>query len=342
MIKKENILSMDSVVKDNKNIFSITLSANTGLNWKAEGLPSHNPHRSHINELIRYVKYIKVGFNLFKRRKVISNIVAWQQFHGIFFAFFCHLFFVKKTSNLIILTFIYKRKKGFIGSIYEKFMRFAMYDKYIDAVICFSEQEIKQYQGIFGIKKDKYHFMKVAADKITEIDFSPEPSKYIFSAGYSHRDFNFLINSIKSTSYHLVIADDMVSDPNEDNITIVRKCYGDEMRKLLGKSYVFIIPLKDKTISAGHLMSIAAMNLHKPIICTKSAGMRPYVVEGRTGYFIENTKEDLLSKLDLLYKNTDLYKSMSEESYHYGEKQFSWTRLAKDIAYLGKKGKLFL
>lgn len=337
---KRNIVSIDAV-SNNQNDFSRALSQYSGLSWEIFSLVSNYKQKDKATELKRYLKYVQAGWHLFFQRKTISNLIAWQQFHGIFFAFFSHLFGVKKRTNLIIMTLIYKRKAGVAGTLYEKFMKFALTDKYVDHIVCFSENEIKTYSKLFNIPLSKFSYVRVAANPINGINYDYQEPKFIFSAGYSHRDFHFLINAIKGTEYKLVIADDRVENPNLPNVEIKRGCYGDNMLRELGKAYVFINPLQDKNISAGHLMTISAMQLHKPTISTMSDGMKPYLVDGVTGFFVEKSKDELLEKLDLLYKDKQLYKRMCDEAFKYGKNQFSWNRLAKDVCEIAKDNNIF-
>lgn len=337
---ERNVVSVDYKC-GNSNLFSNTLNEESGMLWSIYSRPSNFKQKDKKHELRRYLEYVKAGWHLFIRSNNLDNIIAWQQFHGIFFSFFCHLFKAKKRTKLIIMTLIYKRKPGVLGRLYEQFMKFAMTDKYIDHIVCFSENEIKKYSEIFNIPLSKFTYLKVACDMVKDIDYDYVEPKYIFSAGFSHRDFGFLIEAIKGTDYQLVIADDRVFDPKLPNVIIKRKCYGNDMLKELGHSYVFINPLKDKTISAGHLMTISAMQLHKPTISTFSEGMKPYLVDGKTGFFIEKSQNELLNKLELLYSDKILYKQMCDNAYKYGKDQFSWERLAKDVCKIASDNKIF-
>jgi glycosyltransferase involved in cell wall biosynthesis len=335
-----NIVSVDGY-SEKENDFSLGLSEHTHMSWEVYSLVSNYKQKSQWIELKRYLRYVQAGWHLFINRNDIQNLVAWQQFHGVFFSFFSHLFRVNKTTSLIIMTFIYKRKAGLAGALYEWFMKFSLSDRYVDHIICYSEDEIKMYSELFDISISKFSYVKVAANPIKNIDYNYKEPKYIFSAGYSHRDFNFLIDAIKDTDYHLVIADDRIDEPHLPNVTIKRGCYGDDMLRELGNSYVFINPLKDKTISAGQLMTISAMQLHKPTISTISDGMKPYLIDGVTGFFVEKSKDDLLEKLDLLFNDEALYKKMCDAAFKYGESQFSWKRLAKDVYKIAKDNNIF-
>lgn len=335
-----NIVSID-FLPNREDDFAVYLSENSNLHWINYSLISNYKQKDKVTEIRRYFRYFQAGWHLFLHRRDISNVIAWQQFHGIIFAFFCHLFHVRKKTNLIIMTLIYKRKSGIAGAVYKKFMRYALTEKYVDHVVCFSENEIYSYRKKFNLSPNKYSYIKVAAESIKGIDYQFEEPKYIFSAGFSHRDFNFLIDALKGTIYKLVIADDRVADPNLPNVVIKRGCYGDDMLRELGKAYVFVNPLKDKTISAGHLMTISALQLHKPTISTVSEGMKPYLIDGVTGFFVEKSKDELIEKLDLLYKDKQLYDKMCDAAFEYGKNQFSWSRLAKDVCKIAKDNNIF-
>ena len=77
----------------------------------------------------------------------------------------------------------------------------------------------------------------------------------------------------------------------------------------------------------------------KPVISTDSSGMRPYVVDGYNGFFIENTKEDLLSALDKLYSDKDLYFQMSKNALDTYD-EYSFSKLGERLAVLLHERKL--
>ncbi len=338
---RKNIISVDHEANESRP-FLETMSSESGLIWEVYSNVSNYKQKDIRTELKRYCKYLQTGWHLFWNRKEFKNIIAWQQFHGIFYAFFCRLFHIKKTTSLILMMLIYKRKNGIVGYIYEWFVKYSINNKYVDQIVCFSEEEIGNYCRIFNISPDKFTYLKVASAPVNGIDYQYQEPRYVFTAGFSHRDFNYVIDAVKGTDYQLVIADDRVDNPHLPNVKIERKCYGDDMLRLMGKSYVFINPLKDRTISAGHLMTISAMQLHKPTISTISEGMKPYLVDGKTGFFIEKTRDELLSKLKLLYNDSDLYKKMCDEAYKFGEYQFSWNRLAKDVYRMAREKKILI
>lgn len=99
-------------------------------------------------------------------------------------------------------------------------------------------------------------------------------------------------------------------------------------------SYLVVIPLKDLNISSGQLVALQAMQMGKPIIITKSKGITDYLDNGKTAIFINNTKNELLEKISILYNDENLYNYISENEQRIFQDLFSVSNLGKNIGRL--------
>ncbi len=334
----KNLVAIDMPSEQAEGLIE-SLSKHTGQQWSYATCIS-NKRNTKIENVIRYIKYFTYPFELFCKRKRISNLVAWQQFYGILFAFYCRLFHVKKCTRLLILTFMYTPKKGFLGKLYKKFIRYSICNEYVDHIVCFSKEEIAYYIEEFELDPSFISFLPVAVKKLESFDTRIAEKKYVFSAGRSGRDFDFLISSLNNTPYQVIVADNSTTVAPAENVMIDKSTTGRDMLKLMAHSYCLVTPLKSALKSAGHLMSLQAFQMGKPVICTDSAGMRPYLVDGYNGFFIENTKESLLAALDRLYGDDGLYKRMSSnalETY----KEYSFEKLGERISALNSEINIF-
>lgn len=259
------------------------------------------------NEVIRYLKYFIFSLKIFLKRKKINSIVAWQQFYGIIFAFYCRVFHVKKINNLYICTFIYKDKKR-IKRLYYKFIKYAISSKYVDKIICFSKSECENYAKIFNIDKNKFIYLNLGIKKIDTKKYKTNSKeKYILSCGKSNRDYNFLIDALKDTKYNVKIICNNLKKESMKNIQIYNNTFGEEYFKMLANCYCVVIPLKDKKISSGQLVLLQAMQFKKPIIITDTVTVKTYVKNLDNGILIKNTKENLIESLEKLYTDKELY-----------------------------------
>lgn len=142
----ENIVLCDFDA-DGEWSFLKELKKTTGYDWKPRCCASN-----YYAKWKRILSYFAFPFSIFLRRQRISNVIAWQQFYGIFLAFYMHIFKVKKSCKITIMTFIYKPKKGLAGKLYLEFLKYAIVNEYVDHIICFSSHECDYYKDIFGRK----------------------------------------------------------------------------------------------------------------------------------------------------------------------------------------------
>ncbi len=301
---KDNIILCDFQPDENWN-FLKGLTNKTKLEWKT----IINVSNGNISSIKRYFKYFFLSFKIFIHRKSYNNIIAWQQFFGLIYAFLCRFFHVKKVNQLYIMTFIYIPKKGIIGKIYYRFIKFIVTSKYIDKIFVFSSQEIKKYCNEFGVNDSKFSFVPLGddikpGDEI--VDFEPD---FIFSSGFSNRDFDFLINTLIETKYVVRIYGK--EDYNDKNIIMTKERVGKKLDSILKKCKLVLIPIKENR-EAGQLTLLHAMQAGIPVIATDTDCMKEYIKDGYNGFTCPNIKEKWLEKIDLLYNDEELYLQMSK------------------------------
>lgn len=331
----ENIILIDFPKADEWE-FKKELNKKTNLEWKEIEFVSNNIRKNKIDNIVRYLKYIYFPFKIFRNRKKYKNIIAWQQFYGILFAFYSRLFHVKKHNKLIVMTFIYKPKKGFKGKIYYKFVKYAIESKYIDKLVCFSKKECEEYPTIFNVDKSKFEYCKLGI-KTIQVKDDNTISNRILSCGRSNRDYKFLYETLNQSKYELDIISDECKLTNTKNITIYNNIYGQEYFEMLKKSYIVVIPLENKDISAGQLVILQAMQLGKPVICTESNTAIDYIQDGENGFIVEKDKDKLLQKIEILYKDKELYRQISNNEIECFKNNYSITALGMQISQIFKK-----
>ena len=98
----------------------------------------------------------------------------------------------------------------------------------------------------------------------------------------------------------------------------------------MAKSFCVVVPLKNPNISAGQLVILQGQNLHKPVISTYSEGVKNYIQNGKTGFIIPKSKEELLRVLTKL-EDEILYGEIAENAYNTFMKNFSVSVQFKNI-----------
>ncbi len=307
------------------------LEQDTGMSFEVRWIEG----RIKVSRLRRVMNYFLFPLKPFLQRKRLGVLISWQQFYGIVFAWLCKLFSVKKTVTLIIMTFIYRPKAGVMGKIYEWWVRKAVCSRYVDKVVVYSDTEIDFYHERLGIARDKLQFIPLSIAEIPAEDALPSPlsgERFIFSAGKSNRDYEFLITALAGSPYRLVIASDTCRRPGCDNIMVRHDLWDEDMLHYMRHSHCVVIPLKDLNISSGQLVLLQAMQLGKPVIVTRSRAIACYVRDGWNVLTIDNTPEQLLAALDTLYHDEDTYRRLAQNAIDTYRQRHSETAMGAALA----------
>ena len=268
----------------------------------------NNKMSTKSDNLIRYAKYIWFGFIQFINRKEYGIIVSWQQFFGIFFAFFCRLFHIKKTFNLFLMVFIYIPKKNLIGKLYKAFIKYAVDSPYIDKIILNSTSEGQRYSKELGIELNKFMYVPLGENLVKEqIDIKMEKD-ILFAAGFSNRDFKFLVDTLKDCEYSTYIFGR--EDGRINKIVLSSEKVGNRISSILSKTKIVLVPLKENRES-GQLTILHAMEAGIPVIATATDCMKDYIEDGVNGFLCPNVSEEWLDRIELLYRDDKLYNEMS-------------------------------
>ena len=140
-------------------------------------------------------------------------------------------------------------------------------------------------------------------------DECPYEEGFIFSSGYSNRDFDFLVETLKDSPYITRIYG--WENYNKGNVIVTNEVVGDKLDSILKKCKLVVVPLKENRES-GQFTIIHAMEAGIPIIATDTDCMKDYIVNDINGYTCPNNKEEWLEKINKLYTDEKLYNKMSE------------------------------
>lgn len=334
---KKNCIVVD-FVPDSKWVFGENfiqmVSDEINGKWIIDGYDACGKQQTIFDQIKRYFNYFWVGFKYFRIRNEVNVILSYQQFYGIIMAYFCALFHVKKSFKLVVMTFIYNPKSGFVGKIYDKFVRMAVESNYIDRIICFSKAECEEYKMYFNNAEDK--FTSTLLGKGSHGLKKTVVSDYIVSAGRSNRDYEFLINVLKDTDYQVKIICDCISDTIRNNlpsnIQILNNTFGNEYLDILVNAKCVVIPLFNENISSGQLVLIQAMEAGVPVIVLGTKALDEYIADGKNGFLLKKDKRQLLDTIEGLYSDEERYDEVSANAMKYYYENHTVEAMARSIA----------
>lgn len=270
---------------------------------------SNGSHKGIIKNLFRYLKYFTFPFLIFLNRKKYNVILGWQQFYAINFALFCRIFNVKKTNTIIIGNYTYKAKKGVIGRLYYKYMKYSCSNKYIDYIHVPSFNYADRNSRELNIPIEKFIIQQFGiVDMSNSIDNIKAPMEnYSLSIGRSNRDFDFLVKVWSQPCLKnniLVIASDTWK-PNRDlpsNIIYRNDIKYKESFVWIKYSQICITPIDDINLCSGDTVLLTGMMFARPVVITRPSTLAEmYVEDGVNGVCIEkDAKKAELIISDLL------------------------------------------
>lgn len=271
---------------------------------------------SGIGSFFSHISYWTISFVaacriiLFFRRKYIDKIFI-NPIVGIFYCFLNLL--INRKENIYLVGFLFMPKTNRLYYRLRKLLvNIALMD--VKKVVVYSRIEVVLYSEWFPKHAAKFKFVKYGRDfNIFEEQQYESETEYIASGGVSNRDFNILASALSNLvdKYpHLVckIATrpiDIVLDGIPKNIEFLHNIRIDRFGSFLEKSLFVIIPLKNSSLSAGHMMLLESMYRGKIVLITDIPSVRDYVDEDIVFFYKPGDTEGLKEKIEYLYQNVN-------------------------------------
>lgn len=334
---KKNIVIIDSSREEGKD-FIQGLKDQTGEDWELI-VEASNDRRTKAKEALRYLKYFCVPFYTFINRKKYKNIVAWQQFYGIMFAFYCRLFHVKKVNNLIVMSFIYKKKTGLKGKLYEWLIRYVVTSKYVDSFTSVASAQCEKFAKEFNVPREKFKFIPWGITDLfpAQKHLIKKDSPYFFCAGRSNRDWKIVFDSFGNSEIPCkFIYSDTSYIGKYKNIDVVSNVPDEEYFSLSINSYCVVISIDNCNLAGGEITIINAMQFGKPVILIQDNPHNDYVFEGVTGFVVPKESTKIIEVARRLVRDKELHNSIVVSARRYYEEKFSIYSVGKEIGKLVK------
>ncbi|MHA1757946.1 MAG: glycosyltransferase family 4 protein [Promethearchaeota archaeon] len=126
----------------------------------------------------------------------------------------------------------------------------------------------------------------------------------------------------------------------EKNVEFLGRCDVNKRNKFYKMSDIFIMPsiTRKKDIEGFGIVFLEANFFKLPVIGTKSGGIVEAVIDGVTGFLIEqNNLNELIEKMLTLLDNDDIRIKLGENGYKRVVNKFQWDYLIDDYITLFKK-----
>ena len=298
-----------------------------------------NGKRNLVYNIFRYLIYATFPIKYLLNRKQYEYIVGWQQFYALFFAFYCRIFHLKKKNILVVCNFTYKGKKGIIGNIYIKFMRYILTSEYIDYIHVPSNNYAQQCSDILGIARDKiivtYFGIPDTYDKWKESKC--EYDNFSLAIGRSNRDYDFLIDAWKQMPEEnklLIVSDEYKTNEKlPKNIILRNDINGNKQFPYIINCNLMIIPIADGDICSGDTVLLKAMSFYKTVVVTEPSTLSEmYIENGKNGIAVRKEKKTFIECINKILKSEEKKLNISRMARKSYLEKFSRYSMGKCIA----------
>ena len=227
-----------------------------------------------------FICLFKLFINIVKFRNEI--IICFGGHYSFMFATKIFGFILGKNYHLFIYNFyLHSLSKN---CIVQFILKYLVKSKKITLIVQ-SPNEIKYFQK-FSFNKVEFIPYSTSKDIIGSRKYS-EAEKYIFSGGYSNRDYELLFQCIRiNPSINFVVVVSALNQIIEDispNVKIYKNINKEQFIELIEKSSGVIIPLKEDVGSSGQMVSLLAIKSFKPVIYCDISSINYYFKPYKSG-----------------------------------------------------------
>lgn len=293
-----------------------------GIAHKFVGYPVNMRYRSRLGLALRVYPQIlwsslrAVTRSLVMERVKPAAIFVSTDVQAIAFGLACRLLGLR--PKIIFQTLILSPKHGALARAAQR-VAYSVILNLIDGAICHSRAEVSDYRKAFPKARCEFHFIPYGTTvtrRSALIDRyrmqASEPNNFkIVTAGRSGRDYLTLVEAIKNLDCHLDIVCDtggpVKGIRQSDQVKLWPALYNEQYLELLSSADIVAIPLASDDISAGQMVLLQALAIHKPVIITKTRTTVDYVQDGVDALMVSlGNVAELRAAIVELMKSSDL------------------------------------
>ncbi len=192
----------------------------------------------------------------------------------------------------------------------------------IDLFVVHADAERQAYSEWFSIPLDKIKFVPLQVDYDLPPDGEDLDQPFVFATGSGARDYKTFFEAMAILGYPTkVVAGERVLEgltppPTVEILDMPR----DEIRRMVRRSRVNVIPMTDAGIVAGTITIVETLRLGRAVVITDRTGVHEYVKDGHTGLHARRgDAADLAAKIKTIWESPELRSRMNLNALQFAE-----------------------
>ena len=204
--------------------------------------------------------------------------------------------------------------------------------RYADRVIVYSRRETEGHEN--------YVYIPIPADgDFDSVIPHDEPEPYIFSGGWTLRDFASLFAAVDGTGIPVTVVTHspktlgVESDPPRECSVLWGMPLGRFLSYLSG-SLLVVVPLQGTDAPHGHTTIAQALCLGKAVVTTRGSGVADYVRDGVEGLLVDPGDVEGYRAAILRLASDDEFRAACEQAAWSRAPEFSYASFARSLTAL--------
>ena len=223
--------------------------------------------------------------------------------------------FAEPRKSIIVTNFFIHRLSA--NKFVQRILKFLMGRSRVILVVQ-SEYDKTFYSKLLHKTPAKVIYFHYCLGEVPTNDKYGKDQDYIFTGGFSNRDYECLFKTAKNIKHNFII---ICSSLNKlpfraENVCILRDVDFDVFNGYLKNSKMVIIPIKYETGASGHMLALSAMFFKKPIVYADALCISDYFKPNVTGVsYRRGDAFDLVEKIEDLLSNSQKRTELGNVAY---------------------------
>jgi glycosyltransferase involved in cell wall biosynthesis len=165
--------------------------------------------------------------------------------------------------------------------------------------VAFSEEELRNLSRDVRIPLERIHKVIYRSRLAPELEPDPAAAPYVFTGGYSNRDYETLFAAVDGLAYHVVAVVstlNRVSDPPA-NVELHVDLPWDEFEQKLASCSLLVLPLRAAGEASGQNVLMRGMRYLRPTLATRHSALVDYLGEGYSGFVTAEEPRELRNSI---------------------------------------------
>jgi glycosyltransferase involved in cell wall biosynthesis len=219
-----------------------------------------------------------------------------------------------------------------------------------DALLCLNDFQADFARRTLHVADDRVVQMLYGAS-VNGAFFTPQAThrlqpRYVLSVGLEARDYETLVSALAGINVPGKIVVSGVREAGKystlipastSTLDVMSHLSYHDLRDLYAGCAFVVLPLHDSDYPAGATTIMEAMAMGKPVIATRSRGIREYIQDGKTGMWagLADAK-DLRNKILYLWNNPDIAEEMGTTARAWASQRVDLDRYTDELASILK------